>query len=274
MEYFKLNNDIMIPAIGIGTDTFGKADRDFNNIANQDFIEVKTALENGYRYFDCGVYYGNEDGIGKVISESGIDRKELFLSSKIPTKYFDNITYDDVFRYVEASLRKLRTDYLDLYLIHHYVDDKDQMYTVYKALLDLKRLGKIRSVGVSSFNKEQLISLSETFDEKPVINQLKLNPGVDFLETVNYCLELDILPVGYSVLKEVNDIRRIVLNTIGAKYNRTWHQVLLRFNYQMGAVSIPKSHNPNHQLNNISIFDFTLSDVEMNILKETLYLLR
>jgi len=276
LEYFKLNDGNKIPVIGIGTNTFGKQNREFcengNCINDHSFCEIKSALENGYRYFDCAISYENEDIIGKVISESKIDRSELFLSSKVPTRHYENVTYDDVFKFVGKSLKDLRTTYIDLYLIHHYVDDKEQMKNVYQALLDLKKEGIIKSVGVSSFTKEQLTWLLEEFDEKPAINQLMLNPGMKSLEDIEYCIENDIQPVGYSVLKNISDTSRIILNAIGANYDKSWHQVLLRFYFQMDMVTIPKSHNPIHQLDNISIFDFKLNEIEMGIIRKALYI--
>lgn len=281
MEFFTLYNGVKMPAIGCGTVNYGREGRKLENPLNNDFTALDSAIELGYRLFDTALAYGNEEGIGEHLQKSGVPRDELFISSKVPNYAPYNVSPQSVRDSVCESMRRLRTDYLDMLLIHHAVPPKaeaqglpmdlERTAEVWLTFDALMKEGKLRGIGVSNFNIEQLDQLMDATGVKPMVNQVRCNPAIQNLEIVEYCKSIDILPEAHSPLnftvardKKVEDPEyKAKLVEIGEKYGKSWAQVILRYNYQNGMCSVPGSFNPANQLANLSIFDFELSSEEM-----------
>ncbi len=261
MEYFKLTNGLLMPKVGIGTNTFGKVNHDWNGEINFDTKELHDAYENGYRLIDTAVLYRNEGVIGKSLSETSIPRSEFFVTSKIPNKKEFIETDELVEETIKSSLSKIGS-YIDLYLIHHPWDDLKDMLRVWRHLESHYKKGDFKAIGVSNFNEVQLAYLLEHADIKPMVNQIESNPKRWNHALIHYCLTHKILPEAWGPLDPVPN--KEVLIQIGHKYQKSWAQVLLRYNIQRGVCVIPKSHNKTRQKENISIFDFKLSreDIE------------
>lgn len=281
MEVFKLRNGQNMPAIGCGTVNFGREGGKYENPLTDDFSAVTTAVEAGYRLFDTALAYGNEEGIGAAIAASGIRREELFLSSKVPNKEPYNLTVKSVRESVEESLRRMRTDYFDMMLIHHAVPvkvelaggtmDVECVCMIWDTLIELMREGKLRGIGVSNFNAEQLKKLLDNTTVVPLVDQIRCNPASPNRETIAFCKQHGILPEAHSPLnftrargmRYIDPAYMARLEALGEKYGKSWAQILLRYNYQDGLVSIPGSAKLSHQKSNLEIFDFALTDEEM-----------
>lgn len=277
MEYFKLANGALMPAIGFGTVNVAREGGRLENPLTDDFSAVTTALQAGYRLFDTALAYGNEAGIGQAVEKSGIKREELFLSGKVPNKAPYNVSKDSVRRSVEESLLRMRIEYFDLMLIHHAaspdngVMDEDTVCMIWETLCSLKKEGKLLGVGVSNFDARQLSFLLDNCSEKPLVDQLRCNPACPNSEAIRLCKQNGILPEAHSPLnftkargiKIVDPTYMQKLTLLGQRHKKSWSQILLRYNYQNGLVSIPGSSKPEHQTANLDIFDFELSELEM-----------
>lgn len=259
MIYYTLNNGIKMPALGTGTNTFGKENRDFRGKITMDTTELKSAIELGYRLIDTAIMYRNESVIGKAVRESGIDRSEFFIVSKIPREDTYTKTDDDVRQSVENSLSKLNIDYIDLYLIHFPLEEHEENVRVWKVLESYVEKGLIRSLGVSNFNETQLEYLLKYAKIKPVINQFQSYPGNHQQSLIDFCKANDIVPEAYHSIAKMSDETKETLKNIANTYQKTWNQVVLNYQVNEGLVVIPKSHNPKHQQSNIDIFDFELT---------------
>lgn len=284
MEYFKLRNGCLMPAIGCGTVNFGRDTSDLSLPLNGDFSAVDAALEAGYRLFDTAYAYLNEEGIGERIALSGIPREELFLSSKVPNKppYYENPA--SIRACVEESLRRMRTDYFDMMLIHQAVPgvasdgkaemDVERVCMIWNTLNELMLEGKLKGIGVSNFNKRQLEQLISASGIVPMVNQVRYNPASPNLEVVEYCQSLGIVPeahspLNFSVKKDVfvaDPEYKARLNKIADDHGKSWAQVLLRFYFQLGMISVPGSKKAGHLASNLDIFDMELSPEEMKAL--------
>jgi len=286
MEYFTLRNGIKMPAVGCGTVTFGREGAKLENPINGDFSAIGSALEVGYRLFDTALAYGNEEGIGQALAASGIGRDQLFLSSKVPNKPPYNQSAADVKASVEESLRRMRTDYFDMMLIHHAVPGKtdlkgeglemdvERVCMIWETLTQLMREGKLRGIGVSNFNIEHLTQLMANCSEVPMVNQIRCNPAGQNNDVIEFCKENGIVPEAHSplnfsrsrgVVLEMPEYKAL-LASLGGKYGKGWTQILLRYYYQRGMVSVPGSAKKSHQAGNLDIFDFSLNEEEMKTL--------
>lgn len=287
MEFFKLRNGIMMPAVGSGTNTFGREDDRYESALNGDFTPMRTAIEAGYRLFDTALVYGNEDGIGEELAKSGIKRDEFFIMGKIPNRAPYNSNEENIRKCVEDSLKNLKTDHFDMFLIHKAVDDAaakrgekmnlEKTLELWGVLEDLYKEGKFRGIGVSNFEPEHLHEFMKGgWHELPMVNEIRCNPAMRNTEAVNICRDLGIQVIAHSPLSfsiapgvfAVDENYKAKLNEIGAKYGKHWAQVQLRYNFQNGIVSIPKSSKPKNQASNLDIFDFALTDEEMAELSE------
>lgn len=269
MEYFTLNNGVKIPALGTGTNTFGKPANNYNAPPNNDFTPAISAIKAGYRLFDTAVSYGNEAGIGQTIAESGIPRQEFFITTKIPGRGEYITSRENVRKCVTDSMQRLRTDYIDLYLIHHPWEDQTGMLRTWHALEELMNEGKLRAIGVSNFNTLQIELLKHNNKTTPAVNQVQCNPSQWNHEIIDHCKQNNILPMAWAPLKNMTPQFRAALDKLTPKYSKTWAQILLRYNVQRGICVIPKSHNPQHQAENLNIFDFKLSEEEMTFLRRS-----
>lgn len=262
MKTFIMNNGIAIPAIGIGTNTFGKEGNVFAGAINYDTTELDSAIDAGYRLIDTAIMYRNERVIGNAVRNSVINRDEFIITSKIPNKpeYIEND--EAVHTAVRNSLKELQVDYIDIYLIHHPWDDNAAILRVWNILEQYVENGKIRTIGVSNFGEEQLQFLLDKARIKPALNQIECHPGKFQHELVDFCLKQGVLPEAWGPMSRLDEKSKISLQTIADQYQKSWAQVVLRYLYERNIVAIPKSHNADRQKHNLDIFDFELSPVD------------
>jgi 2,5-diketo-D-gluconate reductase A len=246
----KLNNGVLMPRIGFGTNTLG------GEVGTR---SVADAISVGYRLIDTAHIYGNEEAVGAGIKQSGINRKELFVTSKL---WVDFAGYESTKKAFQTSIDKLGTDYLDLYLIHRPLGDVKGSW---KAMEELYKAGKIKAIGVSNFEPAQLADLMKDASVKPAINQIETH--VFFQEHNLYDL-LKKEKVQHEAWSPFaagrnNIFSNPVLAEIAKKHNKTIAQVCLRWHFQRGVVAIPRSQNKAHMMENLGIFDFELDKTDM-----------
>ena len=249
----KLNNGKSIPALGLGTWQL-KGESCINS--------VKGAIEMGYTHIDTAEIYGNEEEVGRAIKETGIPRAELFITSK---KFPFQLTYNSVIKSCEKSLKKLSTDYLDLYLLHWPKRKKNMKYLeAFKKLLDE---GKIKSFGVSNFTIHHLKDIFPTIENlglKISVNQVEFHPLLYQKELLEFCKEKNIVMTAYSPLARGMVYENDILKEIGIKYNKTPGQISLRWLLQKDIVVIPKASSEKHLTENINVFDFKLKEEDVH----------
>lgn len=267
MKYFRMNNGLMIPVLGTGTNTFGKENGDFFGKITYDTKELVSAIQLGYRLIDTAIYYRNEAVIGKAVKESNIDRREFFITSKIPEKKEYTESNESIKYHVEQSLKLLDMDYLDLYLIHFPLESNEENLRVWRVLETFVDKGLIKSMGVSNFNENQLSYLIEHARIKPVINQFQSYPGKHQQRLIDFCKANDIIPEAYQSLAKVDTKTKDKLIEIAKPYNKSWSQICLNYQINQGLVVIPKSHNKQHQFENIDVFDFELTTNDKETIK-------
>ncbi|PIY10872.1 MAG: 2,5-diketo-D-gluconic acid reductase [Flavobacteriaceae bacterium CG_4_10_14_3_um_filter_33_47] len=245
-----LNNGILMPRLGFGTNTLKGA------MGTQ---SVSDAISVGYRLIDTAHIYGNEEAVGEGIKQSGIDRKELFITSKL---WVDFAGYESTKKAFETSINKLGTEYLDLYLIHR---PRGDVKGTWLAMEELYKAGKIRAIGVSNFLPDQLNDMMEYAKITPAINQIEThvffqeNNSYEFLKNSETQMEAwSPFAAGRNGIFENQ-----TLAEIGKKYNKSNAQVSLRWHYQRGVVAIPRSSQKAHMIENLDIFNFELSETDM-----------
>jgi 2,5-diketo-D-gluconate reductase B len=250
MEVIQLNGE-EIPRIGIGTwGMQGRACRQ----------ALSNALSIGYRHIDTAEAYGNEREVGEAISESGIDREQIFLTTKV---WNNHLNHDDLIEACYSSLRKLEVSYIDLYLVHWpnpHIAIKETM----GAMNELVESGKVHHVGVSNFTVDQLSEAIEASNQPIFTDQVKYHPLHSQEQIVPFCQRHDILVTAYSPLDRGGLMRSKILKEIAERHGRTLAQVTLRWLVQQDhVIAIPKASKPDHQKENLDIFDFELSTDEM-----------
>ncbi len=247
---FELHNGVEMPYFGLGV---------FRAAEGPEVINaVRTALDAGYRHIDTASMYANEEGVGKAVRESGVDREEIFVTTKV---WNSDQGYDSTIRAFHESLRKLHFDYLDLYLIHWPV--KDKFAETWKAMEYLYGEGKARAIGVSNFLDVHIDRLLQDAEIVPMVNQVEFHPWLVQQDQLDYCKEHKIQYEAWSPLMKGRASEVDLLNEIGSKYGKSAFQVVLRWDLQKGVVTIPKSVRPERILSNADIFDFELTDEEM-----------
>ena len=257
MEKFTLSNGVEIPAVGYGT--YLTSEKDDGTVA--------AALAAGYRHFDTASFYGTEQALGDALKASGVPREELFLTSKL---WKDEMGYENALAAFERSLQKLGTDYLDLYLIHWpRPDDLSAEWRqldrdTWRALEELYRAGRVRAIGVSNFLPHHLRSLMKTAEVMPMVNQIEFHPGYPQTYTVEFCKAHDILPEAWSPLGRTRVLQDERLAGIAAKYGKSVAQLCVRFALQCGVAPLPKSSSPARMQANLDVFDFVISDEDMD----------
>lgn len=247
-----LNNGVEIPLIGFGT----------NVLSGEAGVQaIQTALTAGYRLIDTAQSYDNEDIIGQAVAESGVSRQDVFITTKIDD---ENQGTDAAIDSLDVSLKKLRTDYVDLLLIHWpYPGDFDRSLETWHTLIDLQTAGKARAIGVSNYT---INLLQQTIDDSgviPAVNQVEFHPFLFQKDLMEYCQDKGIVIESYSPIVRAKRSDNPVLQRLAKKYEKSPVQIILRWQIEHQLVPIPRSMNPNHIQGNIDIFDFTLSDEEI-----------
>ncbi len=219
---------------------------------------VKTAIQNGYRSIDTAALYGNEEGVGQAIKESGVPRQELFITTKV---WNSDQGYDSTLQAFETSLNKLGLDYLDLYLIHW--PGKDKYKETWKALEKLYKDGRVRAIGVSNFKIHHLEDLMSSAEIKPMVNQVEYHPHLTQKELLAFCQREGIQLEAWSPLKQGQLLNDPTINKLAEKYQKSSAQIILRWDLQNKVVTIPKSIKEQRIIENANIFDFELSAEDM-----------
>jgi diketogulonate reductase-like aldo/keto reductase len=249
----RLNDGVQMPLFGLGLYLAQPS-----QIAED---AVVFALKNGYRLLDTAQIYGNEADVGRGIRRSGVPREEVFVVSKV---YTDAHGYSETIASVNASLERLQMKYVDLFLIHSPYGGRN--VDTYQALLDLKKKGIIRSVGVSNFEVQHLEGLREAGLPAPSVNQIELHVFQRREYLVNVCNMKEIAVMGYCPLARAFLLDDPDLVALANKYHKTSAQIMIRWSVQKGYITIPKSVNPDRILENSQVFDFELSLGDMELL--------
>ena len=253
--FLTLSNGVEIPQLGFGV---------FQIPPEETKDVVKKAIEVGYRHFDTAQAYFNEAEIGEAIKESGIAREELFLTTKV---WVSSYGYEETKKAFQESLDKLQTDYIDLYLLHQCMGD---VYSTWKAVEDLYKEGKIKAIGVCNFTEGRFTDLCLHAEIKPMVNQIEVNPFFQQEGTEDFHKEFDAVVEAWGPLAEGKDgiFTNPILSEIGEKYGKSVAQVILRWIIQRGIVVFPKSTKESRMIENADVFDFELSDDDMEKIKE------
>ena len=259
-----LNNGVEIPQLGLGTWFI-----DDDKVADA----VKAATDLGYRHFDTAQAYGNERGVGEGIRTCGIPREELFVVSKVAAEHK---TYEDAKTSIDKTLSDMGLDYLDMMIIHSpqpwvEVNQSDDRYVegnraAWKALEEAYKEGKLKAIGVSNFQIGDIESLLETCEIKPMVNQILLHISNTPLELVEYCQKNGIAVEAYSPIAHGEILHQPEIAAMAEKYAVSVPQLCIRYTLQLGAISLPKTGNPEHMKTNAAI-DFEISAEDMEILK-------
>jgi len=255
MQKVKLNNGVEMPLLGFGvfqvTD-LAECER-----------SVSDAIESGYRLIDTAQAYGNEEAVGRAVKNSSVAREELFITTKL---WIQDRGYEGAKQAFEKSLNKLQLEYLDLYLIHQPYGD---VYGEWRAMEDLYKEGKVRAIGVSNFHPDRLMDLIVHHEIVPAVNQIETHPFHQQIDAQQFLVENNVQIESWGPFAEgKNDIfSNELLLTIASKYHKSIAQVILRWLTQRGVVAIPKSVRKERMEENINIFDFQLTDEDMEAIK-------
>ena len=260
-DTFELTNGVKVPCIGYGTwqTPDGETAKEC----------VRQALLSGYRHIDTAFVYGNEQSVGEGIKASGIKREEIFVASK---HWVTERGYEKTIAAVEASLRNLGLDYMDLYLVHwpcvekHSADWKEINAETWRGFEKMYQDGKIRAIGVSNYEKKHLEALDETAEIKPMVNQIEFHPGYTQMDNVRYSQDRGMLVEAWSPLGSGAVLKDERLLTMAAKYHKSVAQLCVRFALQNGVLPLPKSVNPERIVQNAQVFDFEIGQADMEIL--------
>lgn len=250
MEYVELNNGVKMPMLGYGV---------YQTPPEETERCVLEAVDVGYRSIDTAQAYGNEEGVGSALAKSGLPREEFFLTTKV---WISNAGYERAKASIEESLKKLQTSYLDLLLIHQPFGD---YYGTYRAMEEAYREGKVRAIGVSNFYPDRLIDLYHFAEIKPSVNQIETHVFQQQETARKYLKDRGVQIESWGPFAEgKNDFfRNPALVEIGKRYGKTAAQTALRFLIQSGVVAIPKSTHRERMEENFQIFDFALTEEEM-----------
>lgn len=261
MQTHSLSNGVQIPVLGFGT--WQSPDGEIARNA------VRTALECGYRHIDTASAYGNEESVGAGIRVAGIKREEVFLTTK---HWITDRGYEKTIVACEESLRRLGTDYIDLYLIHWPCVEKisadwvEINLSTWRGFEKLYRDGKVRAIGVSNFLEGQLTPLINSAEIKPMVNQIEFHPGYTQPETVAYSRENGMLVEAWSPLGCGTVLGDPTVNEIAKAHGKTAAHVCIRYALQKGVVPLPKSVTPSRIADNMNVFDFSLTEKEISLL--------
>lgn len=264
-ESYKLSNGVKIPKLALGT-----WEIDDDQVADA----VRSAIEMGYRHIDTAQAYANERGVGEGVRTASVPREEIFVNSKIAAEIKN---YDDAKKSIDETLNKMGLDYLDMMIIHNpqpwaEVNQSDDRHfegnlEVWCALEDAMHEGKLRAIGVSSFQKEDLDNLIKNSDTKPMVNQILSHIAATPMDLINYSHENGIVVEAFSPIAHGQALRSEAIQKMAAKYNVSAPQLSIRYDWQLDTVVLPKTSNPEHMKSNAEL-DFVISDEDMEILKQ------
>ena len=250
MNYLKLYNGVEMPQLGFGV---------FQVSERETVRAVLAALECGYRLIDTAQAYGNERAVGNAIKESGIPRKDIFVTSKI---WIQDFSYEGTRAATEKTLERIGSDYVDLMLLHQPMGD---YMGAWKALESMYREGKIRAIGMANCYPHVLADLCETFEIKPMVNQVEMHPFFQQNLNLETMKEYGVVPEAWAPFNEGKRgfFTNPTLTNIGKKYGKSAAQVALRWNIQRGVAVIPKSTHEERIKENFDVFDFALTEEDM-----------
>ena len=233
------------------------------------YNSVTAALKSGYRHIDTAFAYGNEASVGQAIRDSGIDRKEIFVTSKLPAEIKN---YALARRYAENTMKNIGLEYIDLYLIHAPwpwnqigADYTKQNIEIWKAMEEFYESGKTRSIGISNFNVSDINAILETCRIRPMVDQIKFHIGHGQQEIREHCANNNILVEGYSPLATGNLLHNTAIAGIAKKYGKSVAQLSIRYVLQKGALPLPKSTHPEYISQNLDV-DFEIAEDDMKVL--------
>lgn len=249
---YELNDGTTLPAIGFGT---------YPLTGKEGLESVVSALETGYRLLDSAVNYDNEAEVGEAVRRSSVPREQVWVTSKLPGR---DHTYDKALATIEASVERSGLEYLDLYLIHWPNPVEDLYLQAWRALVEARRRGLVRSIGVSNFLPEHTERIADDTGVVPSINQVELHPYFPQVEQRSWDDEHGVRVESWSPLGRANSVlREPVIEQIASARGRSVAQVILRWHHQLGAIPLPKASGPKRQRENLEIFDFSLSEDEV-----------
>lgn len=255
MEYVTLNNGVRMPMLGYGV----------YQVSNEECERcVLDAISVGYRAIDTAQSYGNEEAVGSAVQKCGVPRDELFLTTKV---WISNAGYEAAKDSIDRSLQKLRTDYIDLLLIHQPFGD---YYGTYRAMEEAYKAGKLRAIGVSNFYPDRLIDLCQFVEVTPAVNQVETHVFQQQKTAHEYMEKYGVQHESWGPFAEGRKdfFSNLVLTEIGRKYGKSSAQTALRFLLQSNVVVIPKSTHKERMAQNIDVFDFTLSEADMEAIRK------
>lgn len=256
MDYITLNNGVKMPQVGFGV---------FQIKDKEECVRViLDAIDAGYRLIDTAQSYGNEKAVGEAIKKTAVPREELFITTKV---WISNYGFENAKASIEDSLNKMQLDYLDLVLLHQPFKD---YYGAYRALVDLYKEGKIKAIGVSNFYPDRLVDLCLDMDVIPAVNQVEVNPFHQQNLALEYNQKYSVQLEAWAPFAEGKNgiFENKILSDIGKKYNKSIGQVILRWLVQRGIVPLAKTVRKERMEENINIFDFELSQEDMNIIAQ------
>lgn len=247
MKTIQLNNKVEIPILGYGT--YQISDKDAEQA-------VKNAIDAGYRHIDTAQSYLNEEGVGRGIKKSGIDREELFITTKI---WVENVSYSGVYESFKRSLSRLQLEYIDLVLLHQPFGD---VHGAYKALEELQKDGFIRAIGLSNFTVDRVVDISSFNEVIPQVNQIEINPFNQQKSAISKLKEENVVPEAWAPFAEGKNgiFTNEILVEIAKKYNKSVAQVIIRWLVEQDVVVLSKSSTIERIRENIDVFDFELTN--------------
>lgn len=253
MNHVTLNNKLEMPQLG-----FGVWQVDSDEAAEA----VSTALKTGYTSIDTAMIYKNEEGVGKALKETTVPREDLFITTKV---WNSDQGYESTLRAFDESLERLGLDYVDLYLIHWPTPEFDNYVETYKAMEKLYKDGRVKAIGVCNFQPEHLQRLLDECDVPPVLNQIECHPYLAQNDVKEFCAQHDIFVEAWSPLDQGGDVLKDeVIQQIAEAHKKSPAQVVLRWHLQNNTIVIPKSVTPSRIEENFNVFDFELSEEDMN----------
>lgn len=265
-ETYKMNNGLEIPKLALGTWLID------DNIVSE---AVREAVKIGYRHIDTAQAYKNERGVGEGLRTCGVSRDKIFVTSKVAA---ENKTYESAVNSIDETLRKMKLDYIDMMIIHSpqpwiEVNQSENRYfyenkQVWEAMEDAVKDGKVRTIGVSNFLKEDIDNILSDCKIRPAVNQILAHISNTPIKLIEYCKSKNILVEAYSPIAHGEALKNAKIKEMADKYNVSIAQLCIKYDLQLGMVVLPKTSNPNHMKSNANL-DFTISDEDMEKLKNT-----